>query len=265
MSVRVEAILSLLEDSDVQTVRLVTEQLLASPELLQEVMASAKDEVEQVLVDALWQKQIPERVREIERCLPGLETLEGLERFCWALSAAGQPKAQIAEAQEEINRWGDQLRERVRDARGGNEMLLSSLRQLLAHEIGLQGDNETYESPQNSFLDAVVLRRRGLPISLSVLYMLVGSRAGIRVDGVAAPGHFLAKIGTSYFDPFNHAEPVPKEALLLLLALEDPSSREHLLEAAPYPAIARRMLNNLTSMDQHPMRAPLWNKLSQRL
>ncbi|MFQ3577507.1 MAG: transglutaminase-like domain-containing protein, partial [Verrucomicrobiia bacterium] len=212
MSARVEAVLSLLADSDPHTVRLVTEQLITSPELLEEVRARAEGEVGQVLADVLWEKRLPDRISEVERCLLDLDSLDGLERFCWALSAAGRAQPQIAEAQREINLWGDRLRERLSDVRGGNERLLVAIRELLAYEIGLHGDNETYESPENSFLDAVVIRRRGLPISLSVLYMMVGARAGIRVDGVAAPGHFLAKIGTTYFDPFNHAEPVPKEA-----------------------------------------------------
>jgi regulator of sirC expression with transglutaminase-like and TPR domain len=71
--------------------------------------------------------------------------------------------------------------------------LLRGLREVLAVEEGLRGNDDAYYDPRNSFLNDVLDRKLGIPISLSLVYMEVGRRAGISLQGVALPGHFLAK------------------------------------------------------------------------
>jgi regulator of sirC expression with transglutaminase-like and TPR domain len=69
-------------------------------------------------------------------------------------------------------------------------------RQLCRHvfeTLGVQGDRETYDDPRNSYLDQVLNRRLGIPISLSVLLMEIGRRCGVRLEGVGMPGHFLVR------------------------------------------------------------------------
>jgi regulator of sirC expression with transglutaminase-like and TPR domain len=59
--------------------------------------------------------------------------------------------------------------------------------------LGLQGDGQTYDDPRNSYLDQVLERRLGIPISLSVLLMEIGRRCGVPLEGVGMPGHFLVR------------------------------------------------------------------------
>ena len=66
------------------------------------------------------------------------------------------------------------------------------LRELLARRHGFSGDREEYDHPDNSMLDLVLERRKGLPILLSTVYVEVARRAGIAVAGVGLPGHFVA-------------------------------------------------------------------------
>ncbi len=70
---------------------------------------------------------------------------------------------------------------------------LRALREVLHGEEGLRGNDEDYQDPRNSFLNEVLDRRLGIPISLSVIYLEVARRAGLRLEGVGFPGHFLAK------------------------------------------------------------------------
>ena len=58
---------------------------------------------------------------------------------------------------------------------------------------GFRGNQEDYYDPRNSFLNDVIDRKTGIPITLSVLYMEVGRRIGLRVEGVGMPGHFIVK------------------------------------------------------------------------
>src|SRR5947209_12517593 len=70
---------------------------------------------------------------------------------------------------------------------------LDALRQHLFVDLGFTGNVDDYYDPDNSFLDQVVRRRVGLPIALSVLGIEVGRRLGLRLGGVALPGHFLLR------------------------------------------------------------------------
>lgn len=74
---------------------------------------------------------------------------------------------------------------------------------------GFSGNTEDYYDPANSHLDAVLDRRLGIPISLAVVLMEVGRRAGLVIEGVNAPGHFLVRSADRMFDPFAGGRAVP--------------------------------------------------------
>jgi regulator of sirC expression with transglutaminase-like and TPR domain len=59
--------------------------------------------------------------------------------------------------------------------------------------LGVRGDQKTYDDPRNSYLDQVLDRRLGIPISISVLVMEIGRRCGVALEGVGMPGHFLLR------------------------------------------------------------------------
>ena len=80
------------------------------------------------------------------------------------------------------------------------------LRVHLFEREGFAGNLDHYDDPENSFLDSVIERRLGIPITLSVLMIAVGRRLGIDVQGVGMPGHFLVldgKRGDVWCDPFH--------------------------------------------------------------
>lgn len=82
---------------------------------------------------------------------------------------------------------------------------LGDLRLRLFAELGFRGDIRSYDDPRNSFLDQVVDRRRGLPITLSVVMIEVGRRAGIQLEGIGMPAHFIIRHPATglFLDPFN--------------------------------------------------------------
>jgi regulator of sirC expression with transglutaminase-like and TPR domain len=84
---------------------------------------------------------------------------------------------------------------------------IDALNQYLFQEVGLQGDLETYDDPANAAIPRVIARRRGMPITLSILWMDVARRLGFNAVGVALPGHFITglrlDLGILHFDPFN--------------------------------------------------------------
>src|SRR5688572_20990348 len=70
---------------------------------------------------------------------------------------------------------------------------VQALNTYLFDELGFVGNRKQYEDPRNSCLNEVLERRTGIPITMSVVYMEVARRAGLRIDGVNFPGHFLVR------------------------------------------------------------------------
>jgi regulator of sirC expression with transglutaminase-like and TPR domain len=129
---------------------------------------------------------------------------------------------------------------------------LAGISRLLYGQEGFRGNQDDYYDPRNSYLNDVLERRVGIPISLAIVYMTVADGAGLKVFGVGTPGHFMLgakdSAGTLYIDPFARGE---------VLSLED--CRQHVqqhtgrLEAmadeeirpARHLEIAARVLRNL--------------------
>jgi regulator of sirC expression with transglutaminase-like and TPR domain len=99
------------------------------------------------------------------------------------------------------------LAARVREGREG---LLPSLLRVLFEEEGFRGDAESYDEPSNSSVARVLARRRGMPITLSIVTIEVGRLAGLDLAGIGLPGHFVvggpALPGGRYLDPFDGGE-----------------------------------------------------------
>jgi regulator of sirC expression with transglutaminase-like and TPR domain len=105
-----------------------------------------------------------------------------------------------------LDQWTERLRRRVDPSASAGD-ILSTMNRILFDEEGLRGDVHNYFDPQNSFLNRVLDRKLGIPITLSMVYSEIGRRAGFPVYGIALPGHFITGLfhtsGTLYIDPFN--------------------------------------------------------------
>ncbi|WP_171818605.1 SirB1 family protein [Pyxidicoccus fallax] len=128
---------------------------------------------------------------------------------------------------------------------------LRALRHVLADIEGFRGNEEDYHSPENSFLDQVLERKVGLPITLSVVYLEVARRAGISLYGVPFPGHFLVAHDAGdhklVMDPFHHGDILTEHGCEELLKRVAPQLKfdRSMLAPAPVELITYRMLSNL--------------------
>ena len=181
---------------------------------------------------------------------------EGIDLARAALEIARDdyPDLDAARYLRRIDRLAVDVLERL-----GNEKTvyhrIAALNAVMFEEHGFRGNRDNYYDPKNSFLNEVIERRTGIPISLSVLYMEVARRIGLPLNGVNFPGHFLVK----YFDdrekividPFNGGEIKSKEGLAKLLESlyggKIPLAGDF-LEPVTKKQIIRRMLNNLKAI-----------------
>ncbi|HUF85123.1 MAG TPA: transglutaminase-like domain-containing protein, partial [Acidimicrobiia bacterium] len=126
-----------------------------------------------------------------------------------------------------------------------------SVAQFLFVERGFVGNTDDYGDPRNSYLDEVLARRLGIPISLAVLMMEVGRRLDVPVQGVSMPGHFLVRPADDaavWFDPFHGGSRLDEadcRALFARVRGPDAEFRAEYLTATSTTAIVGRMLTNL--------------------
>lgn len=135
----------------------------------------------------------------------------------------------------------------------GCEPTLEGWRRRLFEELGFHGNADDYHDPRNSFLDEVVRRRAGIPISLAVLGMEVGRRVGVDLVGVGMPGHFLLRHRGDpdvFVDAFAGGRLLDEAGCEQLFRRLHPDTafRRHYLDAVGPRAILARMLANLRAV-----------------
>lgn len=158
---------------------------------------------------------------------------------------------------QQLDRWGTLAGERLRRVHDAPvRARLETLNQVLYVDAGLDGNRANYNDFRNSFLNLVVERRLGIPISLALVYMEVARRCGIEVFGVSFPGHFLLRVpddagrdgSAVILDPFNGGREMDESDCqdLLQRHLGDNAQFElGLLQPCSGRQMIARMLNNL--------------------
>jgi regulator of sirC expression with transglutaminase-like and TPR domain len=148
------------------------------------------------------------------------------------------------------------LRPRL-DGVGGDLDRVALLAGFLADEVGLRGNDEDYYDPRNSLLNEVLGRGLGIPITLALVYIEVGRRAGVPLAGVGFPGHFLLRHELRpglLFDPFDRGRLLTQEDCRTMLERLSGGSiafDTRLLRPASPRHILIRMLNNLRRVYLH--------------
>lgn len=123
-----------------------------------------------------------------------------------AIAQDAEPQLDLAATQAEVDILAARLQRRLApDASSVQKLRL--LNHFFYRELGFAGNVNNYYDPDNSYLHRVLSTRRGIPISLAVIYMELAQQIGLNVRGVSFPGHFLMKLsvqsGDIVLDPFN--------------------------------------------------------------
>lgn len=165
------------------------------------------------------------------------------------------PRLDAAPTRDALARLGDLAAARVAPlADQAPRERVRALNDVLYDEAGFEGDRETYDDIRNSCLNAVVARRRGIPITLSIVYMDVAARAGLDVRGISFPGHFLVRCAGEghhddlVLDPFTGGVELSETDLRRMLMThmgDDAVYAPGMVAAAPARAIVERMLTNI--------------------
>lgn len=174
-----------------------------------------------------------------------------LDKAALSLAALDHPGTDLAGYQDLL----DTIETRLKVV-GGDAVTpalrAGALAEVLASEFGFAGDADTYDDPANADLLSVLDRRRGLPVSLSIIWVAMARRLGWSADVLDVPGHVLVVIGAEatpvIVDPFMGGARVGAERLAALVeAATGPGRAETHLAAMPNRAVVIRLLQNQAS------------------
>lgn len=145
--------------------------------------------------------------------LSNSESDELLENSMIALAEFGYPSTDKNEIKKNLDEMSEEIRERLRAINADYMKLqpvqtLNVINDYLFSERGFRGNTENYFETDNSYINKVLERKTGNPVTLSVIYLLISKRMKIPVSGINLPGHFILKYekGTEeyFIDPFNN-------------------------------------------------------------
>lgn len=173
-------------------------------------------------------------------------------RCTLTLAIHANPNLNIDRYQRIMADWSEQLEQRL-EGIDDTRIRIEHLNRFFFGELGFKGNQTDYNNPDNSLLNEVMDSRRGIPITLAILYITLGRSVGLPLEGISFPGHFLVKVsleeGMVILDAFNGGLCLDEQTLAEMLVKhhEGASAQELLavLESASAEEMLLRVLRNL--------------------
>ncbi|MFO0790174.1 MAG: transglutaminase-like domain-containing protein [Pirellulales bacterium] len=198
--------------------------------------------------------------------IPCIDTTPGLFRAAFAIARHELPAAEVAPAEATIAQLARTVEQRVRSQ--NLDAKLAHLHDVLFDVVRFTGNGQDYYNPANSYLPEVLRTKRGLPITLVLIYKAVAEQLGLEVQGINSPGHFLAAVrqttrGNSndtayerwmYVDPFYGGELLTRQDVFHRIADatgQPLTANDKWLTPATHRQWLGRMLNNLQAIFAH--------------
>jgi regulator of sirC expression with transglutaminase-like and TPR domain len=211
------ALISLLADEDASVYQVVRERLLS-------LGTVARDWLQPYTLSNDWllRRRAQEIVRHFDQqtaddrflafCLKRGEDFD-LEEAAWLMAQTQFPDINVEAYKALLDIFVAELRQRVALYKRANQ-ILGQINDYLFNELAFAGNEKNYYNPDNSYLNRVLDRRTGNPISICLLYVLVARRLRLPVVGVELPGHFLCRYQSAsdeiYIDAFHHGRLLTK-------------------------------------------------------
>jgi regulator of sirC expression with transglutaminase-like and TPR domain len=171
-----------------------------------------------------------------------------LEAGALVVARYGYPSEDLKWCSKVLDDFAQELDSRL-DTHDDPLDIISTVSSFLSFERGFKGDIEDYYNPENSYINRVLERRTGLPISLCIIYLLVAKRLNIPLFGVGMPGHFLLKyeVGEKeiFLDPFRGEKLLSRAVCRYFIEATGYGFREEYFSTVTNRQILERMIRNL--------------------
>ena len=242
------ALAKLLSDDDPDTIRLVKEQLTAigedNPTRLYDLANADDPRLSYHARDVLTQIHGCHAEHDFHLlCLLAGDSFD-IEEAVWTLSKVIDPSVCVLPFRDQINDWGSEFLERV-DCVSDNAERVRLLSEFLGGELEFRGNSVQYYCEENSHLPYILESRMGIPITLTLVYQMIGARAAMKIEGINLPGHFIARHGDVFFDPFHGGRILSRADIEQILARQDMELKDSHLQSANSRQFLLRILANL--------------------
>ena len=170
-----------------------------------------------------------------------------LEAGAFLIARTGDPEMETTPYQQRLDEMAAELRPL---SSGTPRQVVRHMNEYLFQTLRFRGNTQQYYDPNNSFLHRVLDNRVGIPISLSVVYLLLGQRLRVPVAGVGLPGHFLVGLRTEpvFIDCFHEGTMLTEKDCARLLQNHGVEFDRRYLESCSHAQILARMLRNLIAV-----------------
>jgi len=251
MTKQSSALLRLLSDDDDETFALLKRELagagLARLQELRGLLPQASGVAARRLRETIGEIESREADALFTQACAEFGEHGDLENAAWRLAAAFIPGDDFTRQRGLLDAWAAEVSRRLVKAESDEERV-ETLVEYLGDEVGLRGNEEDYYNLNNSLLSEVIETRTGIPITLSLVYLLVAQRVGMEASGVGFPGHFFVRFGPHFFDPFHGGRRLSMEACRVLAERQGFALRpEHFAAATPREVLTR-ILGNLVAL-----------------
>lgn len=247
------SLVGLLDEEDPRSLDLVRNQIMEIGEpvipFLEELRAASPGELAQradVLTREVRFGSLQRDFRDLAR-----QTDVDLERGAFLVAKFGYPGFDIGL----YHNWLDQVAERVRGELPEGADTVTALQRVssvLFGTLGFAGNEARYYDPDNSFINRVIDTRRGIPVTLSILFLLVARRLGLPAYGVGAPGHFLVGFKSGpypcFLDAFHKGKLLDISEVRRLLARSGYQFKPEFVSPCSNREIVLRLLRNLVAI-----------------
>jgi len=252
------ALISLLVDEDAAIYRLVRDKILScgpgATEWLKPHTLSS-DPVLRRRAQEITQHFAREKAddRFLAFCLSEGNDLN-LEQGAWLLAQTQYPDINIEAYQALFDSYAGELLERV-DLRADADQLLSAFNNYVFDVLRFKGNEQNYYDPENSYLNRVVDRRKGNPINLCLVYLMLARRLRLPLAGIGLPGHFICRYQTPseeyYIDVFNHGKLWTKANCIQYLVFRNYTVQDSYLTPVSSRKMLMRICGNLHQVYHH--------------
>ena len=190
-----------------------------------------------------------------ELLLEGVGNRAQLERAVMTLARFGNPTLRESEYVKKLDYFADMIRSSLRYNRSEREEMQTFMK-FIFEDLNFRGDNKDYHNPANGFIDQVIERRKGLPISLSLVAMFIARRLQLPVFGVNLPIHFmLAFVGEKeeqLIDPYDQGAEVSYDQCYFFLKKNNVTPKpDHFKMASDLNILARCIRNLMHSYERN--------------
>jgi regulator of sirC expression with transglutaminase-like and TPR domain len=210
------------------------------------------------IIDEIYFSEIDTKFKELSQKEGNI-----LEEAVFLMASYGYPELDMEKYKHELDEMGEKLNVSIEKLKSNTLIpqgdplhVINLINNFLFYQQGFKGNTENFYEPENTFFNDVMDRKKGIPISLSILYLLICKRLNLPTYGVNLPAHFIIKYVDErdefYIDPYNNGIVISKsEAIKFLsrigLTKEDFDSISF-LKIADDKDIIRRSLNNLVNI-----------------